>query len=266
MSTFPESRLVTCLAALMLLAWTGMAIAEVKPYSARYSVYRNGKLSGKADVVLQQIDQSWVLTSEGNGTHGLARILGARDSEEVSGQVRDGRFVPDQYSRHTQIAGIDELWSAVFDWTSKSVQISQDGKETTLDLSDPAVDPLTLKQEIRQRLSEHNPNMTFWLVDEDRIKEQNFRQLSPERLETSLGCLETIPVEKIRSNSQRYTRAWHAPGLEHVAVRIEHGKTGGDHMEMRITRLILESGQVIPGQGCAALQSAAEPDEPRTEP
>jgi hypothetical protein len=150
---------------------------------------------------------------------------------------------------------MDEIWSARFDWAARSVHILQDDKETSLDLVHPAVDPLTLKLKLRQRLADNNPDLKFWLVDEDRIKEQDFRQLRPERLETSLGCLETIPVERIRVNSKRYTRAWHAPGLDHVAVRIEHGKTGGDHMEMRITELVLESGEVSPRRGCTAMQT-----------
>lgn len=255
MKHFPDRPLVFSLAAILLLAWNGLAYAELKPYSARYSVYRNGKLTGKADVTLELEDQTWRLKSEGSGTHGLARILGARDTEEVSGRVEQGHFLPDRYSRHTRLAGFDELWSADFDWTASSVLVMQDDRETSLDLVHPAVDPLTLKLEIRQRLVDNNPDLNFWLVDEVRIKEQNFRRLPPQWLETSLGCLETIPVEKIRVNSTRYTRAWHAPGLDHLAVRIEHGKTGGDHMEMRITELVLDSGTVAPVQGCAALQS-----------
>ena len=252
--------LLLCLAATLLLSWTGLAFAEIQPYSARYSIYRNGKLTGKADVTLEQIDQTWVLKSEGSGTHGLARILGARDTEEASGRVRGGHFIPNHYSRHTRLAGMDELLSANFDWAANSVQITQDDTEISLELVDQALDPLTLKLELRQRLADKNPDLKFWMVDEDRIKEQNFRLLRPERLETSLGCLETIPVEKIRTNSKRYTRAWHAPGLDHVAVRIEHGKTGGDHMEMRITELVLSSGEVSPRPGCAAMQTG-EPIE-----
>lgn len=261
MNGCPDRFLVPAFAAFLLLAWTSIAVAEITPYSARYSVYRNGKLTGKADVSLAQNDLVWILKSEGSGTHGLARVLDARDAEEVVGRVENGRFIPDSYSRHTQLAGISDLWSANFDWAAKSVQIMQDDQEILLELSKPAVDPLTLKIALRQRLADKDRDLSFWMVDEDRIKEQNFRQLQAERLETSLGCLETIPVEKIRSNSTRYTRAWYAPGLDHVAVRIEHGKTDGDHMEMRITQLVLNTGNVVPQRGCAAIQRGEAPAE-----
>ena len=259
MTRFPDRISRICLAALLWLSWAGIALAEIKPYSARYSIYRNGQLTGKVEVRLHQQGENWVIESEVSGTHGLARILDARDNEKVVGRIRDGRFMPDSYSRHTRLTGMDDLSTVNFDWDAGSVQIVRDKEEMTLELGSEALDPLSLKLEMRQRLSQQNPDMTFWLVDEDEITEQNFRILKAEKLETSLGCLETTPVEKVRRNSKRYTRAWHAPGLDHVAVRIEHGKTGGNHMEMRITELTLAGTAVPPQQGCAAIQVAAGP-------
>ena len=257
MILFPDNFSSICLAALLWLGWTGIALAEIKPYSARYSIYRNGQLTGKVEVKLHQQGEYWVIESEVSGTHGMARILDASDNEKVVGRIRDGRFMPDSYSRHTRLTGMDDLSTVNFDWAARSVQIVRDKEEITLELSSEALDPLSLKLEMRQRLSQQNPDMKFWLVDEDEIKEQNFRILKAEKLETSLGCLQTTPVEKVRNNSKRYTRAWHAPGLDHVAVRIEHGKTGGNHMEMRITELTLAGTAVPPRRGCAAVQDGA---------
>jgi hypothetical protein len=256
MTRFPENIYRICLAVFLGLAWATVAVAEIQPYSARYSMYRNGTLTGKVEVRLHQLGENWIIESEVSGTHGLARILDARDNEKVVGRIRAGRFMPDRYSRHTRWAGMDDLSTVHFDWDAGSVQIVQDQKEMTLELGNDAMDPLSLKLEMRQRLSQHNPDMRFWLVEEDEIKEQNFRILKTERLETSLGCLDTTPVEKVRKNSKRYTRAWHAPGLDHVAVRIEHGKTGGNHMEMRITELTLAGTAVPPRQACTAEQVA----------
>jgi hypothetical protein len=258
MALFPDKYSRICLSALLWLGWADIALAEIKPYSARYSMYRNGQLTGKVEVRLHQQGEYWVIESEVSGTHGLARILDARDNEKVVGRIRDGRFRPDSYSRHTRLTGMDDLSTVNFDWDARSVQIIRDKEEKTLELDSEALDPLSLKLEMRQRLSQQNPDMTFWLVDEDEIKEQKFRILKDEKLETSLGCLDTTPVEKVRKNSKRYTRAWHAPGLDHVAVRIEHGKTGGNHMEVRITELTLAGTAVLPRTGCAAVQVAVD--------
>lgn len=77
-----------------------------------------------------------------------------------------------------------------------------------------------------------------------------------EKLETSLGCIDTIPVERVRSaDSTRYTRAWHAPALDYLTVRLEHGKTDGDQMEMRIAELQQAGQKFTPGTGCSGLKS-----------
>ncbi|MGK2926946.1 MAG: DUF3108 domain-containing protein, partial [Lysobacterales bacterium] len=215
------------------------------PYSARYAIYRNGKLTGKMEISLERHGERWILRSEGSGTHGLARILAARDIEDVSGHVVDGRFRPDRYQRHTRVAGMDDRWTTDFDWDQRSVSVVHDKDDpVALDMGErgvgDALDPLSLKLALRYRLSRQEPELRFQMVEEEVIDEQNFRVLPGEWLETSLGCLRTTPVEKIRENSTRYTRAWHAPELDFIEVRLEHGKTGGNHLEMRITELTLD--------------------------
>jgi hypothetical protein len=233
----------------------------LEPYGARYAIYRNGKLTGKVEVSLERHGERWIIRSEGSGTHGLARILAARDNEDVAGQLVDGRFRPDRYRRHTRVAGIDDRWTVEFDWERRRVSIVHDRDDPLLlDMSSPgigdAIDPLSLKLEMRQRLSGPDPQLQFQMVEEDEIDEQNFRILPSEWLETSLGCLSTIPVEKIRHGSTRYTRAWHAPELDFIEVRVEHGKTDGNHLEMRITELTLDGAAITPRPACAALQSS----------
>ena len=65
-----------------------------------------------------------------------------------------------------------------------------------------------------------------------------------------------MPIEKVREKQTRYTRAWHAPSLGHVEVRVEHGKYGGDHLEMRIAELSFGGERVIAAPGCSAMQTA----------
>ena len=187
MMSFSGKRL-TWLAALLAVAWVVPALAEIQPYSARYSIYRNGKLTGKVEVSLMQQGGNWTIESEGSGTHGLARILRARDNEKTaghgcsstnekaSGQLVEGRFMPSQYSRHTRVAGIDDRWHATFDWASRQVEVLHDNDEAVvLELHNEVLDPLSLKLEMRRRLSEPSPELRFLMVEDDEIDEQNSR-------------------------------------------------------------------------------------------
>ena len=261
MATLVPSRLKILLAICIALFLAAPAVAETQPYSALYSVSRNGKLIGKVEVSLQPENGGWAIRSELSGTHGLAKLLRARDTEHVAGQLLEGRFLPENYTRHTRVAGIDDRWFATFDWDAGQVSVIHDKDDPiVMDLVGESLDPLSLKLEMRRRLSLPEPDLRFHMVEEDEIDEQNFRILRSEWMETSLGCLETVPVEKIRFNSKRYTRAWHAPELAYIEVRMEHGKTGGDHLEMRITELILGDLKIVPRPGCSSKQRTSSPE------
>ncbi|MGD8345765.1 MAG: DUF3108 domain-containing protein [Lysobacterales bacterium] len=243
------------LAFVLAAGWLTSAAALPLPYEANYSVYRNGKLIGMLEIALEIEDGRWQIRSRASGTHGLARILRANDREQVTGILKGDDFLPEKHTRHTRMAGIDDHWETNFDWKTDTATVVHDGKETfVLPLQGAALDPLTMKLEMRRRLMENDPDLEFLMVDEDEIDEEYFRLLKSERIETSLGCFETLPIEKIRRNDRRYTRAWHAPELGNLEVRVEHGKVDGNHMELRINELYVNGEAVQPGPRCDALR------------
>ena len=166
------------------------------------------------------------------------------------------RLVP--YLAYADAPGAIDFLTRAFGFEEKFRFPMPDGRlgHAELTLGGEALDPLSLKLEMRRRLTEPDPDLHFLMVEEDEIDEQQFRVLDNEWLETSLGCIETLPIEKVRTNSKRYTRAWHAPLFGNIEVRIEHGKTGGDHLEMRITELTFDDIEIQPRPGCSAMQSA----------
>ena len=223
------------------------------PYSARYAVYRNGKLAARADVLLERQDDTWIIKSETIGTHGMARFMKFRDYEYVEGLNESGRFKPLRYVHELSWLGPDQDLQVEFSWESMEVTVSEDGSELSLPLVEDAVDPMSLQVDLRRRLALATSDLSFMLVEDDAIEEQRFRALPHERMETSLGCLDTVPVEKIRDeSSKRFTRSWHASTLSFIPVRLEHGKRDGDRMEMRITELELNGTRIEPMPGCAA--------------
>jgi hypothetical protein len=219
-------------------------------YEAHYSVYRNDKFTGDTTVTLEKDGDTWSMLSEARGTRGLARLLKLTDTEKSSGVIEDDKLVPDSYRHHTRAAGIDRIWSAEFDREAELVRTQTDDGEISLPLEEGTLDPLSLDLALRQVLPE---NVVEWqgnMVDEDEIKLHRYRISEPEAVNTALGCVQAHRVERIRENSQRYTRVWYAAELGYVAVRMEHGKYDGDHMEMRIESLQMNDESIEPGSPC----------------
>lgn len=250
--------MLAALAPALALAWVPAAAAEnsVEPYSARYAVYRNGKLQARAEFLLQKEGETWIMKSESIGTHGMARLMKFRDYEFVEGHFEGSVFQPQRYVHELKWLGPNQNWAAEFDWENESVTVTENGETRTFDLVEGAVDPMSLQLEMRRQLAASEPRLEFMLVEEEELELQRFRTLPAERLETSLGCLHTQPVEKVREGSSRFTRFWHASELSHIPVRMEHGKTDGDQMELRITELSIGGEPVEPKPGCAAAQGA----------
>lgn len=231
--------------------------AQWREYQAGYAVYRNGKLIGQMDFSLsQQAGDRWSLSSVGSGTRGLARLLGAKDNESVEGWFDNGRFRPEYFSHHSRIAGVDKIWQTAFDWQNRSVTITQGKNTRVLNFETDVSDTLSFRFELQRRLLEQEQDMTFYLVDDDEIKQWRYRQLPRQDVDTSLGCFNAVPVERIHPQSNRYTRSWLAPELDFLTVRMEHGKTKGEHIELRITSLVFADAAITPTTACAAQHSS----------
>lgn len=238
---------------LAILAVSFHLCADWQPYQARYEVFRNGKLSGQVDMTFEQQGDRWNMKSEGVGLHGMARFLRAREDEHAEGAFVQGRFQPISYTHHRRVATNDDLWTAGFDWQKGTVEIVEGSNVLKLDAGPNTVDPLTLKLEIQRKLRDNDSSINFMEVDNDKIKEMVYIMKEPEAIDTPLGCLKTIPVERIKLGGTRFSRSWHASDLDFIMVRLEHGKSNGDDIEMHITELHFGQQQITPRPACDTL-------------
>ena len=235
---------------LLVMSGASSLAADWQPYQARYAVQRNGKLLAEANITFAVQGDHWSISSEGFGTRGLARMLRAKETEYAEGRFHEGQFQPQSYSYHKRVASVDDEWSASFDWHGGKVDITKGHDVLTMDMGEGALDDLSLRLELQRRLRDNEPGLEFLLVDEDEIKERAFRSLPAEYIETDLGCLKTIPVERLNMSGERYTKGWHAPELDYLMVRLENRKSNGDLIEMVITDLDLGQGKIKSGAPC----------------
>jgi len=222
------------------------------PFVADYEVFIDGKPRMETRISFLLQGDGWTMTSESRGTRGLARILGASSRETSSGVLLGQHYQPHAYSHHSTIAGRDDRWSAQFDWENQWISTSHEDGTSRLPLSGPVTDPLALTMVIRENLLQGLQQFGLDVVDADEIDHHQYRTGASEEFSTPLGCLRTVPVERIRENSKRYSTGWYAETLHFIPVRIVHGKRGGKEFEMKIRHLEL-NGEAISGASDCAL-------------
>lgn len=221
-------------------------------FGARLELYRNGKLTAEMTFQLESDEQAWTMASETRGNRGLAKFLGLHEQSSGEGDWRDGAARPLRYRREVRLIKTLE-WRAEFDWESQEVHTVHPDGESTLALTPGVLDESALGMAIRAGLARGESEWHFRLVDEDKIEDAHFRVSAVEPLQTALGCMKVHVVEKVRrEGSKRYTRTYYADGHAFAPVKMEHGKTGGDHIEGRVVELAVEGENVEPAPDCPA--------------
>jgi hypothetical protein len=221
------------------------------PFEAVYEVTINGKPRIETRVSLAENGGQWKFESRSKGTRGLTRLLGADSHETSTGQFQDGRFIPSEFQHRSKLAGRDDIWTAGFDWTGMQVNLSHAEGDSVLPVNAGTTDPMSMTLAIRKLLGQGLRNFTMEVVNEDEIKRYEYQAGEAENLDTPLGCLETIPLIRVRkAGSKRFSSSWYAGSLAWLPVRIRHGKQGGKVFEMRISHLVMDGKEVSGPSAC----------------
>ncbi|MDX1757453.1 MAG: DUF3108 domain-containing protein [Marinobacter sp.] len=122
-----------------------------------------------------------------------------------------------------------------FDWSEGVVSGHHEGKAFRLPLKDGALDPLSYQLQLHQDLRAGHTDVTYHVVDKGRYDEDRFAVIGEETLDTRLGEVLTVVVEKVRSDdSKRETLMWFVPEWDHLLVRLTQTEPDGSFYEIHI--------------------------------
>lgn len=240
---------------IILLLWLSIpgicSAGHPADFKARLELHRNGKLTGEMNFQFSSDNGRWSMSSETEGTKGLASWIGLRESSTAEGEWHEGSPRPIRYDRN--VKAIKTMrWSAEFDWDAGVVRTVYPDGESVLELEPGTLDELALSLAIRQGLGRGEKEWFFRQVDEDEIDDVHFRTAAVKRLQTALGCMTVHVVEKVRAEgSKRYTRTYYAAEHGFTPVLIEHGKRDSEHVEGRVISLTLNGQPVAGGPDCS---------------
>lgn len=234
-----KSTLFWQLVGLLLLAAPALAAAPTA-FEAELELLRNGKAVGRTKLSFSVENERWTMASNTVGTAGLARLIGLNEDSTSRGDWAGDDARPLSFDRN--VKAIKTMrWNAAFDWTNGVVRSVYPDGESELPLEPGVLDETAVGLRIRAGLARGENEWRLRVLDEDEIDDELYRVVASETLTTPLGCVDTRRVDKIRHpDSTRYTRTWYASDHGFVPVRMEHGKTDGDHMESRLVALTID--------------------------
>lgn len=227
------------LAVALCLAGTLCHGSEPGTYDARYQAKALGMTAKATRQQSLTSDQHFLLENKLSLT-----ILGANVGTVV--ESSEFRWVADTlealHYRYSQTGIRSTQESIDFDWGSGQANSSSDKGAWEVALSPGLLDKLSYNVRLGLDLQDSSEQTEFRynILDKDEIKEQVYRVSAREVLNTPLGRLNTVKIERVRDdNSQRSTTVWLALDWDYLLVRLEQVSSSGT-----ITELMLESAIV----------------------
>ncbi|HSE11597.1 MAG TPA: DUF3108 domain-containing protein [Rudaea sp.] len=209
--------------------------APVAPFQADYEVLRNGKELGRATLTLRSAgDGTWEFNNQTKGTKGMASLLGVDVVEKSTFRWHDGQPEGLHYSYLQEAAIKSRERSTEFDWRTHEAQ-SRDGKNVwTAPLQNSAIDRNLVTVALMARLKSGNRDLTFHVVDKDKVAEQRYAQGPKETLSLPAGRIDAVRIERQRTDKSRTTTSWFAPQRNWLPVQIEQVEKNGETITMRL--------------------------------
>jgi hypothetical protein len=212
---------------------------QPKAFTANYLVFRNGKDLGKATIQYADIGNGrWELTTHTVGT-GIAAIAGVEINEHSMIRWNQGKPETMDYS-FNQKAGWKNKQRSIFVNPKNQSILSKDKEDSyTLKYQPGVLDRHAITVAIMQDLSQgKRGDLTYPVADRDELYTQLYRLTGTEKLDTAMGSLNSVKVQRIRETANgKATTLWLALDKQFIPLRIEQKESDGDVIEMRITGL-----------------------------
>ena len=217
-------------AALAIVPASANAALDVQapaPFVAKFAIEWKGITAGYSQLELTRSAPNAYTYKSRNMARGVFRLAFPDAISQTSEfSIVDGQVRPAAY--HADDGARDEGKSVdlKFDWQARRVTGVSEKKPVDIALQPGTVDSLSVQIALMRELAAGSTPKSFWLIDNDEIKEYRYVHEGTVTLDTPLGKLDTVIYRSERSGSDRVTRLWLAPALGYLPVRAERSRAG----------------------------------------
>lgn len=203
--------------------------APISLYSANYSA----KFSGLDIEAVQRLEE----IEPGIYRESLTakNFLGKIDEQSTFNLTDDQRLLPNEYSYIRSVFGRTKTEVQRFDWQNGTLHYQKNDSHKEITLEAGQLDMITHRLQLRRDLNAGLTEFSYPVISRGKLKQYAYRVVANEVLETAIGPLATVKVERvIDADSKSQFTAWLAKDWEHLIVKLEQKKNGDSHqLELR---------------------------------
>jgi len=188
--------------------------SPLSTYSANYSAEFNG-LEIKATNRIEELSPG-----QYRETFAARNILGKIDEETLFNMSENHQIIPQQYSRKQSIMGVPRKESQVFDWPNTLLRYTKKGQTTEIPIIVGTLDITTHKLQLRRDLQAGKGIFSYPVISRGKLKQYTYKIVALEVLETAIGPLNTVKMQRVTAEEKRQTSIWFAADWDYLIVKL----------------------------------------------
>lgn len=225
-----STKIWRAIAVLALLPWAASAAADADgphDFVAKFAIEWHGITAGYTTLELTRTAPNTFTYKSSNVARGIFKLAFPDVISQTSTfTVVNGEVVPATYHADDGAPDSDKAVTLRFDWQTRRVSGIAEKKPVDLPLQSGTQDTLSVQIELMIEVAAGRSPKSFWLIDNDEIKEYKYTREGTETLDTPLGKLDTVRYRSEHAGSDRVTRLWLASSLGYLPIRAERSRAG----------------------------------------
>ncbi|HEY3488226.1 MAG TPA: DUF3108 domain-containing protein [Gammaproteobacteria bacterium] len=211
-----------------------------KPYTAKYSLMKNGATVAEATYTLAQAGQGWKFSAHARPRGFMSFFISDEINESSAFEIDGSSIKPLQYrfEQGPPKARNRETLEVHYNWQEHNAQVSNPQKTRQVAIKRETYDPLSVQLALMQRTQRGCDTAEYAVFHDMELQIQKFECSSGETLRTSLGNYDTVRVSY--RSGKRETLIWFAPALNYIPVKIQQLRENKLKSEMRINSVKFE--------------------------
>lgn len=217
------------------------------PYQVIYVATYNGMdVEAKHELIVNESSYQLLATVKG--------LLGGMTEREDFHIDRQGRIRPYAYEAEKSFFGVKTTETMVVDQATNKAIYTRKKKHHELSMLANYLGPVSYQLQLRRDLEAYaalpsealDPARVFAykVISRGKIRDYKFEILGEELLDTPLGSLPTLKLQRVRDGGERKTLFWMAPDWEFLVVKIHQSEKDGEQYEMLIKTATI-GGQAV---------------------
>ena len=233
----------------IILTLTTSLVLNILPFSASADPLSNYSATYIAEFNGMEIEATHRLEQLESGkyreTLKARNILGKIDEQALFRISEQQQIIPQEYKYKRSLIGIKRAESQIFDWANNTVQYSKGDQKKSIEIAPGLLDIITHKLQLRRDLKDGKEILSYPIISRGKLKQYVYEVVANEVLETAIGPLNTIKLQRIREDEKRQTTMWLATDWDYLAVKLEQ-KENGDSHQMKILNGQINNMPILP--------------------